>query len=118
MVTPALLIIPLVHFVGRKMQHPRVRGVLQTVVIASAGLLLAAVIPLARDALTDPLTVAIAVATIALLLATGIDTLWIILVAATLSLSAPSGLADGPWLSLGAIFPPSSQIHQRPALGN
>jgi chromate transporter len=48
MSTPALLIIPLVHFVGRRMDHPRVKGVLQTVVIASAGLLLAAAIPLAR----------------------------------------------------------------------
>ena len=68
------------HIVGRKMQHPRLRGVLQTLVVASAGLSLAAVIPLARDALTDPLTVAIAVGTIALLLATEIYTLWIILV--------------------------------------
>jgi chromate transporter len=70
----------LVHFVGREMQHPRVRSVLQTLVVASAGLSLAAVIPPARDALTDPLTVAIAVGTIAPLLATEIYTLWIILV--------------------------------------
>ena len=28
MITPALLIIPLVHFVGRRMEHPRVRSVL------------------------------------------------------------------------------------------
>jgi chromate transporter len=41
MVTPAFLIIPLVHFAGRNIEHPRVKGVLQTVVIASAGLLLA-----------------------------------------------------------------------------
>ena len=34
MVTPALLIVPLVHFVGRRMEHPSVKGVLQTVVIA------------------------------------------------------------------------------------
>jgi chromate transporter len=90
MVTPALLIIPLVHFVGRKMENPRVKGVLQTVVIASAGLLLAAVIPLARDALTDPVTIGIALVTLALLLATKIDTLWIILGAAVISLSATS----------------------------
>jgi chromate transporter len=90
MVTPALLIIPLVHFVGRRMEHPRVKGVLQTVVIASAGLLLAAAIPLARDALTDPVTVAIAVASLVLLLVTKIDTLWIILSAAVISLSASS----------------------------
>jgi chromate transporter len=56
MVTPALLVIPRVHFVGRKLENPRVKSVLQTLVVASAGLLLAAVIPLARDALTDALT--------------------------------------------------------------
>jgi chromate transporter len=96
MVTPALLIIPLVHFVGRKMENPRVKGVLQTVVIASAGLLLAAVIPLARDALTDPVTICIAVATVILLLTTEIDTLWMILGAAVISLTASSlGLIHG-----------------------
>jgi chromate transporter len=90
MATPALLIIPLVHFVGRRLEHPRIKGVLQTVVIASAGLLLAAAIPLARDALTDPVTVAIAVASLVLLLTTKIDTLWVILGAAAISLSASS----------------------------
>jgi chromate transporter len=90
MSTPALLIIPLVHFVGRRMDHPRVKGVLQTVVIASAGLLLAAAIPLARDALTDSVTVAIAVVSLAFLLVTKIDSLWIILGAAVISLLASS----------------------------
>ena len=52
MITPALLIIPMVHFIGRRMEHPRVRSVLQTVVIASAGLLLASSDPLGRDGLT------------------------------------------------------------------
>jgi chromate transporter len=90
MSTPALLIIPLVHFVGRRMEKPRVKGLLQTVVIASAGLLLAAAIPLARDALTDPVTITIFVVSLALLLVTEIDTLWIILGAAVISLSASS----------------------------
>jgi chromate transporter len=96
MATPALLIIPLVHFVGKKMDDPRIKGVLQTVVIASAGLLLAAVIPLARDALTDPVTIGVAIATLVLLLTTELDTLWMILGAAVISLSA---------LSLGLIHP-------------
>lgn len=90
MITPALLILPLVHFAGRWIDHPRVRSVLQTVVIASAGLLLAAAIPLAQNALTDPVTVAIAALSLALLLATKLDTLWIILGAAVISLSASS----------------------------
>ena len=85
MITPALIIIPLVHYVGRKIDHPRVRGILQSVVIASAGLLLAAAVPLAVDALTGPVTIAIGLATVILLLTTHLDTLWIILGAALVS---------------------------------
>jgi chromate transporter len=88
MTTPALLIIPLVHYVGRKLDNPRVKTVLQTIVIASAGLLLGAVIPLARDALTDWLTVIIAALTVVLLLVSKIDTLWIVFGAAAASLAA------------------------------
>lgn len=90
MITPALLIIPLIHFLGRRTEHPRIKSVLQTVVIASAGLLLAAAIPLAQNALTDPITIIIAFISLVLLLTTKLDTLWIILGAAILSLSAAS----------------------------
>ena len=88
MITPALLIIPLVHFVGRKMEHPRVKSILQTIVIASAGLLLAAAIPLGRDGLTGPITWVIAVVCFVLLFTTKLDTLWMILGAALVSLTA------------------------------
>lgn len=90
MITPALLIIPLVHFGGRKIEHPRVKAILQTIVIASAGLLLAAAIPLAQEALTSPITIGIAVTTVVLLLATKLDTVWMILGAALVSWSASS----------------------------
>ena len=71
------------------MENPRVRSILQTVVVASTGLLLAVAIPLARDALTDPITVTIAAVSL-VLLTTKLDTLWIILGAAVISLSAAS----------------------------
>ena len=58
--------------------------------IASAGLLLAASIPLAQAALTDWVTIAIAAVSLVLLLTTELDTLWIILGAAVISLSASS----------------------------
>ncbi len=90
MITPALLIIPLVHFAGRHIERPRVKGALQAVVIASADLLLAASIPLAQAALTDWVTIAIANVSLVLLLTTELDTLWIILGAALISLSASS----------------------------
>jgi chromate transporter len=90
MITPALLVIPLVHYTRRHIEHPRIKAVLQAVVLASAGLLLAAAIPLGHDALKDWVTVAIAAVSLAVLLTTEIDTLWIILGAAVVSLSASS----------------------------
>ena len=90
MITPALLIIPLVHFVGRKLENPRTKAVMQAVVITSAGLLLAAAVPLGRDALTGPATIAIAVTTIVLMLVTKLDTLWIILGSAVITLTLSS----------------------------
>lgn len=88
MVTPALLIIPLISLSGRYNEHPRVRSVLQTIVLASAGLLAAAAIPLAYDALTNPVTIAIAAVSFVLLLTTKLDTLWIILGAAVIAVTA------------------------------
>lgn len=88
MITPGVLIIPLVHLAGRYTSRPRVKAVLQSVVIASAGLLLAASIPLARVALTDPLNIGLAAVSLVILLTTELDALWVILGAATVSLSA------------------------------
>jgi len=82
--------IPMVHFVGRKMESSRVKSVLQTVVIASAGLLFAAAIPLARTGLAGPATIAIAITCFVLLLATKLDTLWMILGVAIVSLTLSS----------------------------
>ena len=88
MVTPALLIIPLILFVGRRSDRPRVKAALEAVVIASAALLLGAAIPLAKDALVDSVTVGIAIVSLGLLLRTHVDTLWIISGAAVVSILA------------------------------
>jgi chromate transporter len=90
MSTPALLIIPLLHLAGRTAEHPRVQSTLQAVVVASAGLLLAAAVPLAQSALVDPPTIAIAATTILLMIITKLDTLWVILGAALTTLSFSS----------------------------
>ena len=82
MSTPALLIIPLVHFAGRRVEHPKVKAVLEAVVLASAGLLFSAAIPLAQAAIVDSLTLVISLVSIGLMLKTKLDTLWIILGAA------------------------------------
>lgn len=94
MITPAMLIMPLLRYAAGKAEHPRLRSALQAVVLASAGLLLSAAVPLAVSALTGPVTIAIAVATGILMLTTKLDTLWIILGAAltTLTLSSMAPL--------------------------
>jgi chromate transporter len=95
MITPALLMIPLIHFVGRKMDHSRVKAILQAVIIASAGLLLSAAIPLGKEGLTGPVTIGIAAVSFVLLLTTKLDTLWIISGAAVVSLTTSAvGLAS------------------------
>lgn len=59
-------------------------------ILVSAGFLLAAAIPLADDGLTGPVTIGIAALSLVLLLTTKLDTLWIILGSAVISLTASS----------------------------
>jgi chromate transporter len=61
--------------------------VLQAVVLASSGLLLSATVALARNAVTNPVTVGIAVVTFLVLLLRKVETLWVIAGAAAVSLA-------------------------------
>jgi len=88
MTTPALLIIPLVHYLGRRAEHPRVKNTLRAVVLASTGLLWAATLPIARAAITTPVSLAIFVGSVAVLATRKVESLWIILSAALLQLTA------------------------------
>ena len=90
MIAPALLIIPLIQFIGKRATHPRLRSMLQGVVLASAGLLWVSSLPLAKETVRDPLTVAILLVTIVLLVLRKMDSLWIILGSAALELAAVS----------------------------
>lgn len=87
LMTPAFLILPLMYWMGRKAETPRVRAAIRAVILASAGLLLAASIPLARDAITGSLTGAIVVAAFLVLSFSRIDSAWVMLAAALLGLA-------------------------------
>jgi chromate transporter len=82
MITPAFLIIPMLRFLGKRAEHRRIKSVTRTVLLAGAGLMAAAAAPLARDAITGPVTLAIVVASFLLIAVTRVDTLWIMLGAA------------------------------------
>jgi chromate transporter len=88
MVTPAFLMIPLLRFVGLRAEHRAVRSAIQSVTLAAAGLIVAATIPLARDALSGPLSIIIATASMVAIAFTRWDTLWIILGSALVGLAA------------------------------
>ena len=87
MCTPALLIIPLIRYVSRQASHRRMRSATHAVVAASAGLLLAAVVPLARETLTDGVTMWIA-AVCTLLMFRRVSPLWLVLGASAAGLIA------------------------------
>ncbi|MBK5295431.1 MAG: chromate transporter [Acidobacteriia bacterium] len=88
MMTPAFLIIPLMRFIGRRAEHEAVQRTIRAVILAAAGLLLAATIPMAQDALASPLTVVVAVISLVLLVRTKVDTVWVILGAAAVGLTS------------------------------
>jgi chromate transporter len=88
MAAPALTVILLVGTFGKRARHPRVRSMLQCVVIASAAMLVLAAVPIGRQALDSPLTIAIAAVALPVLLSKRIDTLWILGGAAAVSLGA------------------------------
>jgi chromate transporter len=82
MVTPACLVIPLIRYAGRRAEHPRFRSTLDAAVLASAGLILSSIYPLAVDAVTGWLPFAIALASFVILIATKLETIWVIAAAA------------------------------------
>jgi chromate transporter len=87
-VTPSLLIIPLLLYVGARAEQPAIRSAIQSLTFAAAGLIAAATIPLAHDSLTGPLPVAITCASFVFMAFTKRDTLWIIAGSALIGLLA------------------------------
>ena len=91
LVSPAFVIILLLRYVGARAERPAVRSSIQALTLAAAGLIASATIPLARDALHGPVSVAIAVLSFLFMAFTERDTLWII------AGSAIVGLLAGAW---------------------
>jgi chromate transporter len=88
MITPAFLIIPMIRFLGSRAEHRRAKAVTRAVLLAGAGLMASASAPLARDAVTGPLSLTIVVASLVLIALTRVDSLWIMLGAAIVGLLA------------------------------
>ncbi len=88
LITPAFVIIPLMSWIGKYAEIPRIRSAIHAVILASAGLLMAAAIPLARDAAAGPLAIAIIVVSFIVLAFTRVETWWVMLGGAVVGLGA------------------------------
>lgn len=77
--TPAFLIIPMLRYLGARAERPEIKSAIHWVMMAAAGLIAAATVPLARDALTGALSVVIAAGSFLFLVITRKDTVWVIL---------------------------------------
>jgi chromate transporter len=86
--TPAFLVLPLMNWISAHADSPRVKGAIRAIILASAGLLMSASVPLARDAIHGALTLAIVAATFVLLSFTRVDSAWVMLGAAAAGLAA------------------------------
>lgn len=56
LITPAVIVVPILRYLGARADHPVVRDALNAVVIASVGLTLAVLLPMAATSVTGPLT--------------------------------------------------------------
>ena len=88
MITPAFLVIPILRFLGRWVEHPRWKSAIRASSAAGAGLMIAATLPLAQGALTNGFLAAVAGASFGVFAFTAIDSVWVIAAAALIGLVA------------------------------
>lgn len=88
LMTPAFLVIPLMKWLGAHAETPRIRGAIRGVMLASAGLLLYASIPLARETVSGALAWVLVVACFAALSFTRVESAWLMFAAASAGLVA------------------------------
>ena len=69
LITPAILAVPLIRGIGRRLEHPRAKRTLDAAVLGSAGLIVTSAVPLAQASMHDWFHAA--VGTVAFALASG-----------------------------------------------
>ena len=87
LMTPAFLIIVLLIWVGRHAENPTTRRVISSVLLASAGLIVATTLQLAKSAVVDGFSAIVATASFLAMAFTPIDTMWLMLFAAAIGLT-------------------------------
>jgi chromate transporter len=86
MITPAVLVLIFLRFLGGRADNPRVQSMLSSIVVTSIGLVLVTAYRLGRTAVEDVPTLLIFAASLAILLLTKAETLWVFLGSAAVML--------------------------------
>lgn len=94
LITPAGLAIPLLSFLHSRQDARRIRSAIRAVVVASVGLMVGTAYDLSASALNSPAAWGLAAVALAVLLASRIDTVWVI-AAAALAMLALSWFIPG-----------------------
>lgn len=92
LVSPAFVMIPMLRYIGARAERPRVRSAIQSLTLAAAGLIASSTVPLARDALHAPVSIAIALGSFLFMAFSNRDTLWVIVGSAVIGLLAGSAI--------------------------
>ena len=86
LVTPALLVLPLLRWLCRHAKKPGVKRALNAVMLSSAGLSLTAVLPLARDAIDGPVPVILIVLATLVFVRGKVEGIWLIVIGSAVML--------------------------------
>lgn len=78
LVTPAFIAIPLIRGIGRRLEHPRTKRMLDAAVLASAGLIVTSAVPLAQSSINGFLRAGIGFSAFLLVAFTRVPTVAII----------------------------------------
>jgi chromate transporter len=78
LITPAFLILPMLQFLGKRIDRPVIRSSIRWVTLAAAGLLIGTIVPLAHDALDGTVPIVIAIASFLFLVVSKRSTLWVV----------------------------------------
>ena len=88
LITPAFLVIPMLRYLGNRVNRPVVRSSIRAVTLAAAGLLFSSTLPLARECLSGPTLIFIAIGAFVFLINTKGSTIWVVLAGAVVGLSS------------------------------
>ncbi|MEP6714654.1 MAG: chromate transporter [Terriglobia bacterium] len=86
LITPAFLIIPMLRYLGRHAEKPRIKSAIRAVTLAASGLLIATTVPMAQDSARTALTIAVAAGSFLFLVLTDRTTFWVVIGAALVGL--------------------------------